>query len=248
MTLTDVFLWVVMGGFGLGAGLWAHLLLELGWDVWLLRKPGRGARVPLPLSWLLAGGLAAFLWLTLAGTPGQALAPLVLALPWYVRQGQKRRARAALEREVRQFMLALRLELAAGLTLLPALTALASRPELPLLAIPLSQILSAGQMSGLEVLAALAERTKNRWLGEVAVRLEAADAGGMAFERVLKQTVGRVREDMDTEAQEQLQRIPSRLILIAFPVLLGPALIAWIFPLVDRMMNTFQGMSTGGGF
>ncbi|MBC8507903.1 MAG: hypothetical protein H8D34_23800, partial [Chloroflexi bacterium] len=45
------------------------------------------------------------------------------------------------------------------------------------------------------------------------------------------------------------QRIPSRLTLLVFPILLGPAIALLIFPMAARLMATISGSSGwGGGF
>jgi hypothetical protein len=45
-----------------------------------------------------------------------------------------------------------------------------------------------------------------------------------------------------------MQRLPLRITLLAMPFLLGPIVILFFYPLVDRILKTLSGTAIGGGF
>jgi hypothetical protein len=53
---------------------------------------------------------------------------------------------------------------------------------------------------------------------------------------------------MDTEIREELQKIPTRLVVMVSPLILGPALAAWVLPVVARMIANLEGISFFGTF
>jgi hypothetical protein len=53
---------------------------------------------------------------------------------------------------------------------------------------------------------------------------------------------------MDTEIREELQRIPTRLVVIVAPMILGPALAAWVLPVVARTIASLEGVTFFGSF
>jgi hypothetical protein len=68
------------------------------------------------------------------------------------------------------------------------------------------------------------------------------------LDEAVAQSIARVTEEMDTEIREELQRIPTRLVVMVSPLLLGPALAAWVLPVVARMIANLQGISFFGTF
>jgi hypothetical protein len=184
------------------------------------------------------------LWLTLQGMSLQFLAFGTLLFPilghqWVARQG-KREA----QNEIRQFLVELRLQLSSGGTLRPALQAVSAYGP-PYIGRILRGLL-AGQENGAQVLHALSEETNSRWIQDVAGRAEAAQQGMLNLDEAVAQSIERVTGEMDTEIREELQRIPTRLVVIVAPLLLAPALAAWIIPVVVNLIANLEGVSFSG--
>ena len=104
------------------------------------------------------------------------------------------------------------------------------------------------RQGGLAILSRLAADTRLPYLDDLIARVEAAQAGTLRLDEALRQAMLRMQEEAETRQREQLQKIPARLILLAFPGLLGPALFVLVFPLVARVIAAMQGFSWGGGF
>jgi hypothetical protein len=212
------------------------------------RKPGfwMDFEFPWTTAYLLTAPLVVLLWFTLEGMSAQYLALLVLLFPILVRQWMLRQKRREAANEIRQFLVELRLQLSSGGTLRPALQAVAQYGP-PNLGRLLRRRL-ASQESGPHVLRRLAEDTGSRWLDDVAGRAEAAQEGMLNLDEAVTQSIQRVSEEMDTEVREELQRIPTRLVIIVAPLILGPALAVWVFPVVARTIASLQGMTYFGSF
>jgi hypothetical protein len=98
------------------------------------------------------------------------------------------------------------------------------------------------------VLRHVAEDTGSRWIADVAGRAEAARDGMLNLDEAVSQSVERVTGEMDTEVREELQQIPTRLVVIVAPLILGPALAAWVLPVVARMIANLEGITFFGSF
>ena len=72
--------------------------------------------------------------------------------------------------------------------------------------------------------------------------------GTLGLDSALRQVMDGIQREMVTTSREQLQKIPSRLIMMAFPALLMPALFILVWPLAARVIANLQGMNWGGGF
>ncbi len=86
------------------------------------------------------------------------------------------------------------------------------------------------------------------FLGDLVTRTAAAQEGTLNMDQALRQVMESLQQEMKTASREQLQQIPSRLILMAFPALLMPALFLLVFPLAARLIASLQGMTWGSGF
>jgi hypothetical protein len=106
----------------------------------------------------------------------------------------------------------------------------------------------SGQENGVQVLRQLADDTGSRWISDVAGRAEAARDGMLNLDEAVSQSITRVSEEMDTEIREELQRIPTRLVIIVAPLILGPALAAWVLPVVARTIASLEGVTFFGSF
>jgi hypothetical protein len=205
-----------------------------------------GTEFPWLTAYLIATPVFFLLWFALEGMSFQLMSFLVFLAPLLVRSWILRQKRREAANEIRQFLVELRLQLSSGGTLRPALQAVAQYGPLNLGRILRNRL--ASQESGPEVLRRLAEDTGSRWLADVAGRAEAAQEGMLNLDEAVTQSIQRVTEDMDTEVREELQRIPTRLVVIVAPLLLGPALALLVFPVVARTIASLEGVTFFGSF
>jgi hypothetical protein len=198
-------------------------------------------------AYVAAAICAALLWTTLAGVLLQPAALAVLVVPFFLRRYLAHRREQQIQNEIRLFLLDLRLALSGHGTLLQALRSV-SRNGPPVLSSLLKSYLAGYQGSGLEILEHLATDTKNTWLQDVASRASASQSGLLGLDDAIRQSLDRVVKESDTLVHEQMQRIPNRLTLLVFPILLGPAIVVWMYPLGIRLLETIGGVSSLGGF
>jgi hypothetical protein len=225
------------------------ILSRAAWMAARAQRPAskRGFMEP-DYPWTAAYGIAIvagmLLFLALQGMSLQFISIGMLLLPilghqWVARQG-KREA----QNEIRQFLVELRLQLSSGGTLRPALQAVSTYGP-PHIGRILRELL-AGQENGAQVLHSLSEETNSRWIQDVAGRAEAAQQGMLNLDEAVAQSIERVTGEMDTEIREELQRIPTRLVVIVAPLLLAPALAAWVIPVVVNLIASLEGVSFKG--
>jgi hypothetical protein len=104
--------------------------------------------------------------------------------------------------------------------------------------------------SGLDLLSQLAEDLKSPQLLRVIQRVQAAQqSGGVSdVDQAIAGVIEELNEEIGYQTEEQMQRLPLRITLLAMPFLLGPIVILLFYPLVDRILKTLSGVSIGGGF
>ena len=104
--------------------------------------------------------------------------------------------------------------------------------------------------SGLDLLSQLAEDLKSPQLLHVVQRVQAAQqSGGVSdVDQAIASVIEELNEEIGYQSEEQMQRLPMRITLLAMPFLLGPIVILLFYPLVDRILKTLSGVSIGGGF
>ncbi len=212
------------------------------------RRPGFWMDIDFPwmTAFLVVAPVVVLLWFALEGTAFQMFSFSALLLPVLARRWILRQKRREAGNEIRQFLVELRLQLSSGGTLRPALQAVAQFGP-PNLGRLLRRRLSS-QENGVEVLRHVAEDTGSRWIADVAGRAEAARDGMLNLDEAVSQSVERVTGEMDTEVREELQQIPTRLVVIVAPLILGPALAAWVLPVVARMIANLEGITFFGSF
>lgn len=200
--------------------------------------------------WLLAYSLtvpmAIVLWLMLSGASFQYMALIALAFPLLARYWMARTKRHEAANEIRQFLVELRLQLSAGGTLRPALEAVALTGPPNLRRILRTRLSSSER--GAQVLQLLAEDTGSRWLKDVAGRAAAAQDGMLNLDEAVAQSIERVTQEMDTDIREQLEQIPTRLVVFVSPLLLGPTLALLVYPIVARTLASIEGVTFFGKF
>jgi hypothetical protein len=214
----------------------------------IARKPGFWLDVEFPwlTAYLITVPFTVLLFFALEGTSFQMYSFVVLLFPVLIRRWILRQKRREAGNEIRQFLVELRLQLSSGGTLRPALQAVAQfgPPNLGRLV----RRRLAGQENGVQVLQHIAEDTGSRWIADVAGRAEAARDGMLNLDEAVSQSISRVTDEMDTEVREELQRIPTRLVVVVSPLILGPALAAWVLPVVARMIANLEGIDFLGTF
>ncbi|MBN1440555.1 MAG: type II secretion system F family protein [Anaerolineales bacterium] len=212
------------------------------------RKPGFWMDVEFPwlTAYLITAPAVVMLWFALEGMSFQPAAFGVLLFPVLVRRWVLRQKRREAGNEIRQFLVELRLQLSSGGTLRPALQAVAQYGP-PNLGRLLRRRLSS-QENGVQVLRHIADDTGSRWISDVAGRAEAARDGMLNLDEAVSQSISRVTDEMDTEIREELQRIPTRLVVVVAPLILGPALAAWVLPVVARTIASLEGVTFFGSF
>ena len=180
---------------------------------------------------------------------------LLLTLPilvWLTKRylaGQRKRF---LVGELRQLLIDLRLHLSLRGSLLLALQSIARIPPgSSIVRRVLVRRMSGGAAgNGLEVLERIACDLRSPHLAKVAQRIRAAQqAGGILdVDQALASAITELSEEIGYQADEQMQRLPLRITLLAMPFLLGPIIILLFYPLVDRILTTLSGVGVGGGF
>jgi hypothetical protein len=199
-------------------------------------------------AYLIALMVAILIFFALGDSFLRFAAVVVLLAPHSVRRWLEYNRRQTLAAEVRALLMDLRLELAGGGgTLLAALRVVeVSGP--PMLSTLLRGYLSGYTGSGLVILEWMAEDTQDEFLRDLTVRASAALAGGLSMDAAVQQSLARIVEEANTRLREELQRSPSRLTLVAIPLLLGPIFILWVIPLGAKILAGFSGdgSSIGG--
>jgi hypothetical protein len=165
----------------------------------------------------------------------------IIARMWARAQDKRRE-----HKDVWLFLLDLRTKLTFKGSLLTALTDVAKDGRTTCAKIVQIYLDAGFQGNGLSLLGKIAQDTKLPFLDDVVARAEASASGKLSLDDALHQAIEKVQYEIDTAAKEQLQKIPSRLIIIVFPTLLGPGLVLLLYPVVDNLLKSLQGM--GGVF
>ena len=111
--------------------------------------------------------------------------------------------------------------------------------------------MSGGQVkSGLEVFQQMAKDLKSVHLTRIAQRIQAAQQSGglLGVDQAVAKSIEELTDEINGQTEEQMQRLPLRITLLAMPFLLGPIVILFFYPLVDRILKTLSGTAIGGGF
>ncbi|MCX6053632.1 MAG: hypothetical protein NTZ74_01720 [Chloroflexi bacterium] len=222
------------------------------------RAGSRTLRSGVGLSWrtlyAASGVLALALYAASSAVPS-LLRPGLLALPalvWLARRGAEARKLRALPGQVRHFLIDIRLYMSLEGSLLRGLERLAEVSSAPsAVASALRCRLKGGSArTGVDLLEALALDLSSDLLSRAAARVRASmQAGGVVdADRALAGVIEELNTEISSRTEEQLQRLPLRITLLAMPFLLGPIVILLFYPLVDRILKTLSGVSVGGGF
>jgi len=157
--------------------------------------------------------------------------------------------RKQLEAETLDWLIDLRINLPLHGSLLRTMRSVSNNSETGLARLTDRYLKAGFQGDGLALLERLAEDTELPYLDDLLARVRAATEGTLAIDQPFEHALERLRSEITTQAREHQQRIPSRLTLLIFPILLGPAIALLIFPMAARLMATISGSSGwGGGF
>ena len=154
--------------------------------------------------------------------------------------------------QIRQFLIDVRLHMSLQGSLLLGLESLAKTTvETSVVYQRLQKRLKGSSArSGLDLLNQLADDLKSPQLLRVVQRVQAAQqSGGVSdVDQAIAGVIEELNEEIGYQSEEQMQRLPLRITLLAMPFLLGPIVILLFYPLVDRILKTLSGVSIGGGF
>ena len=215
--------------------------------------PGIG---PIPWGSLYAG--AALIGLVLLAVLGPHLPGIrlgFLALPglvWLAKRYLIQQRKRFLVGQIRQFLVDVRLHMSLQGSLLLGLESM-GRTTLETSAVYHAlqkRLKGSSARSGLDLLSQLAEDLKSPQLLQVVLRVQAAQqSGGVSdVDLAIASVIEELNEEIGYQSEEQMQRLPMRITLLAMPFLLGPIVILLFYPLVDRILKTLSGVSIGGGF
>jgi hypothetical protein len=197
-------------------------------------------------------GMGLFVLLS-SQVPG--LASLFLALPGLVyalRRYMIYNRRRFLAAQVRQLLVDARLRMSLYGSLLLGLENIAATTveSSAVYRVLKRQFAGGSPKSGLDLLHNMAVELKASELDRTVSRLRSAQAAGgvLDLDAALGNAVDEITEEINSGAEEQMERLPLRIKLLAMPFLLGPIIILLFYPLVARVLGTLSGMPTTGGF
>jgi hypothetical protein len=212
------------------------------------------SQIPWPGLYAGAALIGLFLLVLLGPIlPGWRLAFLALpVLVWLVKRYLIQQRKRFMPGQIRQFLLDVRLHMSLQGSLLLGLESIA-RTTLETSAVYRclqKRMQGSVARSGQDVLNQLAAELKSDLLLRVVQRVQAAQqTGGVAdVDQAIASVVDELNEEIGYQSEEEMQRLPLRITLLAMPFLLGPIVILLFYPLVDRILKTLSGVSIGGGF
>ena len=202
-----------------------------------------------------AATLAGLILLALLGPylPGIRLGFLALpALVWLFKGYLISQRKRFMVGQIRQFLIDVRLHMSLQGSLLLGLESI-GRTTLETSAVYQrlkKRLKGSSARSGLDLLNQLAEDLRSSQLLHVVQRVQAAQqSGGISdVDQAIASVIEELNEEISYQSEEQMQRLPLRITLLAMPFLLGPIVILLFYPLVDRILKTLSGVSIGGGF
>jgi hypothetical protein len=199
------------------------------------------------ISLILFGWIGPYLS---GGTPIALLS--LPGLVWLFRRYLMQQRRRFLVGQVRQLLIDIRLHMSLTGSLLLGLENIArTTSERNVVYRTLQRRMSGGSAkSGLDVLQQLASDMKSVHLLRVAQRVQSAQQSGgtLGVDQAVASAIDELNEEIASQSEEQMQRLPLRITLLAMPFLLGPIVILLFYPLVDRILQTLAGTAVGGGF
>jgi hypothetical protein len=211
------------------------------------------------IPWTNLYAVAALISLILFGWIGPYLAGgiklALLSLPglvWLLKRYLIQQRRRFLLGQTRQLLIDVRLHMSLSGSLLLGLESIArNTSEQNIVYRALQRRMSGGSAkSGLDILQQLAGELKSVHFLRVAQRVQSAQQSGgvVGVDQAIFSAIEELNDEIANQSEEQMQRLPLRITLLAMPFLLGPIVILLFYPLVDRILNTLAGTAVGGGF
>ncbi len=178
----------------------------------------------------------------------QAMAFSLAAVPFAVRAWMTNQRKRQLSIEVLTFLTDLRLALPLHGSLLRSLQAVAEGGGTRLARMTARQLKGGFNGSGVDLLELLAKNTQAPHLSDLVAWTRAAEEGTLAADAPFEHALARLQAETHTAARENLQKIPTRLTLLVLPALLGPAIVALLYPVAARLLASISGSGWSGGF
>ena len=211
------------------------------------------------IPWTNLYAVSALVSLILFGLIGRYLSGgiqfALLSLPglvWLLKRYLVQQRRRFLVGQIRQLLIDIRLHMSLSGSLLLGLESIArNTSERNVVYRALQRRMSGGSAkSGLDVLQQLAGDLKSGHLLRVAQRVQSAQQSGgvVGVDQAIFSAIEELNDEIANQSEEQMQRLPLRITLLAMPFLLGPIVILLFYPLVDRILSTLAGTAVGGGF
>ena len=178
----------------------------------------------------------------------QVMALSLAVVPFAVRAWMTHQHKRQLNMEVLTFLTDLRLALPLHGSLLLSLQAVAEAGGTRLARLTARQLKGGFNGSGVDLLELLARDTRAPHLSDLVAWTRAAEEGTLEADAPFEHALARLQAETATAAQENLQKIPTRLTLLVLPALLGPAIVALLYPVAARLLASISGSGWSGGF
>jgi hypothetical protein len=195
-------------------------------------------------------GLTCFLGSSLPAAKGAVI--LLPLLVWGFKKYWGYQEKRFLLSQVRQFLLDVRLYMSLRGSMLLGLQHLGetTQESTPLYRSLKYHLSGSSARSGMDLLQKIAKDISCPPFSRAIQRIQAAQqTGGISdIDLALAQYLEELNEEIGYQTEEQMQRLPTRITLLAMPLLLGPIVILLFYPLVDRILHTLSGVGIGGGF
>jgi hypothetical protein len=210
----------------------------------------------IPWNSLYAGAALTGLLLLAAFGPSMPSTRLgFLALPalvWFAKRYLVQQRKRFMVGQIRQFLIDVRLHLSLQGSLLLGLESIGGTTlETSAVYRSLRRRLAGGSArSGLDLLNQIAEDLESPLFSRLVQRIGSAQQSGgvVDIDQAVAGAIDELNEEIGYQTEEQMQRLPLRITLLAMPFLLGPIVILLFYPLVDRILKTLSGVTVGGGF
>lgn len=143
-------------------------------------------------------------------------------------------------KDVWAFMLDLRIRLSTKGSLYRALQEVAEEERTNLAKILAIYIKWNIEGDSLSLLSRISADTGLPYIDDVVLKSKAAKEGNLSIEEAFQLAIENIQDEIDTVLREQLQNIPARLMIIVIPLLLGPALVLLVIPVVAQLLASLS--------
>jgi hypothetical protein len=211
-----------------------------------LLKAAMRLRIQLRLpEWLMPTAMAIAGLLYLVSQNFLALLPIALFFlgrQWYsgiVKQKERK--------DVWAFLLDLRTRISLTGSLLTALRSLAADGQTVTAQILRLYINAGYTTNGVTLLSMVSKEVQLPYLDDLVARANAAKSGSISMDSAIADSISVIQSEVQFKTREDLQKVPSRLVMFVFPCILAPMLIMLLYPIVEQVIASLSGSMTGGG-